>query len=312
MELGITYYFLLFIIYSIAGWTMEVVLKYKENKRFIDRGFLIGPYCPIYGYGAILITLLLYRYKNDPVVLFFMTVLSCGALEYFTSWIMEKLFKARWWDYSKRKFNLDGRVCLGTLIPFGIFGLILTYITNPFFINNFNNINIRVLDVISIIILIIYIIDNIISTIIIIGFRRTTIKVEKEGTHDDTEQITKKVREILAQKSWGYKRLIDAFPRLETIKVRIKEITEEVKESVNELKENMNEKTEDLKTAISEKTEEMKKSITDRTENMRNTINEKKNSFVTDIQRNSKKISVKLNLNGEKLKKKFFGKKLNN
>ena len=225
---------------------------------------------------------------------------------------MEKLFKARWWDYSKRKFNLDGRVCLGTLIPFGIFGLILTYITNPFFINNFNNINIRVLDVISIIILIIYIIDNIISTIIIIGFRRTTIKVEKEGTHDDTEQITKKVREILAQKSWGYKRLIDAFPRLETIKVRIKEITEEVKESVNELKENMNEKTEDLKTAISEKTEEMKKSITDRTENMRNTINEKKNSFVTDIQRNSKKISVKLNLNGEKLKKKFFGKKLNN
>ena len=75
MELGITYYFLLFIIYSIAGWTMEVVLKYKENKRFIDRGFLIGPYCPIYGYGAILITLLLYRYKNDPVVLFFMTVL---------------------------------------------------------------------------------------------------------------------------------------------------------------------------------------------------------------------------------------------
>ena len=312
MNLSITQYFLLFIIYSAAGWTMEVILKYIEYKRFIDRGFLIGPYCPIYGYGALLITILLYRYERDPVVLFLMTVVSCGVLEYFTSWIMEKLFKARWWDYSKKKYNLDGRVCLETLIPFGIFGLILTYITNPLLKNFINNIDIKVLNAISISILIIYIIDNIISMIIIIGFRKTAIKVEKEETHDNTEQITKRVREILAQKSWGYQRLIDAFPSLETIKSRIREIKEEVKENVNEFKDNMNEKTEDLKTAINEKKEEVKRTISDKTENMINTINEKKNSFVADVQNNSKRLKKTLNLNKKKIKKKFFGKKIGN
>ncbi len=309
MNLSITYYFLIFMIYSIAGWILEVTCKYIDYKRFINRGFLIGPYCPIYGFGAVLITFLLYRYERDPIVLFFMTILTSGFLEYFTSWAMEKLFKARWWDYSKRKFNLDGRVCLGTLVPFGIFGLILTYITNPFLINCLNRVNIAVLNIVAIILLAIYLIDNIISTIIIIGFRKTTINVGMTEREDNTEEITKKVREILAQKSWGYKRLIDAFPGLETIKFRIQKITDEVKENVNELKDNINEKAEDLKNAINDKKEEVKNSITNKTEIMRNTITNKKNSFVNDMRNNSEKIKITLNLNKLQIKKRFFGKK---
>lgn len=312
MKLGITYYFLLFMTYSISGWILEVTCKYIDYKRFIDRGFLIGPYCPIYGFGAVLITFLLYRYESDPLVLFFMTVLTCGTLEYFTSWTMEKLFKARWWDYSKRKFNLDGRVCLGTLIPFGIFGLILTYITNPLLISCLDKINITALNIIAVVLFICYIIDNVISTIIIIGFRKTTIKVGIEERGDNTEEITKKVREILSQKSWGYRRLIDAFPSLETIKFKIQEITEEVKENVNELKENINEKAEDLKNAINDKKEEVKNTISNKTEIMRTTITDKKNSFVADVQKNSKKIRVKLNVNSINFKRKFFGKNINN
>lgn len=306
MKLSITYYFLLFMIYSTAGWTMEVVLKYKEHKRFIDRGFLIGPYCPIYGYGAILITTLLYKYNSDPIVLFFMTVLTCGTLEYFTSWIMEKLFKARWWDYSKRRFNLDGRVCLGTLIPFGLFGLILTYFTNPFLINCFDKVDMIVLNIIAGIVFAIYIIDNIISTIIIIGFRKTTIKIGMEKKEDNTEDITRRVREILAQKSWGYRRLIDAFPGLETIKLRIQEITNEVKENVNEIKENINEKAEDLKNVINDKKEEVKNTISNKTENMRTTIINTKTSFVKSMHNNSEKVRLSLDLNKAKFKTRFF------
>lgn len=312
MELSITYYFMIFMIYSISGWILEVTCKYIDYKRFIDRGFLIGPYCPIYGFGAVLITFLLYRYEKDPIVLFFMTVLTCGTLEYFTSWAMEKLFKARWWDYSKRKFNLDGRVCLGTLVPFGIFGLILTYITNPLLINRLNKVNIVTLNIIAIILLVIYMIDNVISTIIILGFRKTTLKVGMKERQDNTEEITKKVREILAQKSWGYKRLIDAFPSLETIKFKIQEITDEVKENVNEFKENINEKAGDIKNAINDKTEEMKNTIANKTENMRNTITNRKNSFVNGMHNNSEKIKISLNVNKSQLKRKLFGKKLNN
>ena len=309
MELNLTYYFLLFIIYSTAGWILEVTCKYIDYKRFINRGFLIGPYCPIYGYGAILITFLLYRYESDPIVLFLMTVLICGTLEYATSWAMEKLFKARWWDYSKRKLNLDGRVCLGTLVPFGIFGMILTYITNPFLINCLNKANPMILNIISVILFSIFIVDNIISTVIIIGFRKTTIKIGKEESQDNTEQITKKVREILSQKSWGYKRLINAFPKLEAIKFKIKEITNEVRENVNEIKDNISERTEDLKTAINDKKTEVKNSISNKTESMKNTLTNTKNSLVSGIQSNTKIIRVKLSLNKTKFKQRFFEKK---
>lgn len=261
MELTLTQYFLLFIIYAFLGWILEVVCKLKEYKRFINRGFLIGPYCPIYGWGAVAITFLLYRYSYDPIILFFMTIITCAVLEYITSWAMEKLFKARWWDYSKRKFNIDGRVCLGTTIPFGLFGLFLTYVSNPFIIEQLNKVDTNILNIIAVIILIVYIVDNVISTIVIIGFRKTAVQVGKEERQDNTEQITKKVREILTQRSWTYRRLVDAYPKFVAIKYKIKEITDEVKENAKEVKNSINEKAQDVKSAINDKKEEVKVSL---------------------------------------------------
>ena len=112
----------------------EVVGKLIEKKKFINRGFLIGPYCPIYGTGAILITFLLKKYVPDPFALFVMAILVCGTLEYLTSYVMEKIYHARWWDYSQRKFNINGRVCLNTIIPFGLLGMFIMYVSNPFLI----------------------------------------------------------------------------------------------------------------------------------------------------------------------------------
>ncbi len=89
-------YFLLFIIYAVIGWCMEVICKLIQYKKFVDRGFLIGPYCPIYGVGALLITFFLNKYVQDPVVLFVMAVVVCGILEYLTSYFMEKIYHARW------------------------------------------------------------------------------------------------------------------------------------------------------------------------------------------------------------------------
>ena len=113
-------YFLLFMIYAVAGWIMEVTCKIIQYKRFINRGFLIGPYCPIYGYGALLITFLLGRYKYDALVLFVMAIVVCGTLEYLTSLVMEKMFKARWWDYSDKPFNFHGYICLEFSLIWGL------------------------------------------------------------------------------------------------------------------------------------------------------------------------------------------------
>ena len=124
-------FFLLFIIYSFMGWLMEVIVVSIAKHKLSSRGFLIGPVCPIYGYGVVLVSLLLQKYQNDIVILFFMSVIICGILEYFTSFFMEKIFKARWWDYSKKKFNINGRICLENLIWFGIACCIVIYIFNP-------------------------------------------------------------------------------------------------------------------------------------------------------------------------------------
>ena len=163
MEYSIATYFLYFIIIAICGWIMEVVLQLIQKHKFSDRGFLIGPYCPIYGCGGLLITFCLTGIKEHPVALFSMAILICGILEYATSYVMEKIFHARWWDYSENKYNINGRVCLETIIPFGILGVILIYIVNPFIFNNLTKIPENILNIIAIAIALLFVIDNIVS-----------------------------------------------------------------------------------------------------------------------------------------------------
>ncbi len=232
--IDIRIYFLLFMIYAILGWCMEVTCKLIQYKRFINRGFLIGPYCPIYGYGAILITFLLKKYTDDPIILFFMAIIICGTLEYLTSYFMEKIFKARWWDYSQKKFNINGRVCLNTIVPFGLLGLFIMYISNPFFISKIQLLPEIWLNILFWTLLVIYIVDNIVSGIVIRYVKKTEKIVGKDL--DNTEEITKKVKEVLQNKSMLHRRLLNAYPSLEAVKIKIKEKKEEIKEKVEEQK----------------------------------------------------------------------------
>ncbi len=202
-------YFLYFIIYSFIGWSMEVICKLFEQKRFINRGFLIGPICPIYGYGVLAIILLIGKPSKDILAVFLKSILVCSILEYFTSYFMEKLFKARWWDYSKRKFNINGRICLETMIPFGLLGCLVVYLVHPCITNIVNLINPTILIIISIILFIIYLIDNIISFNVM-----NKIKKEiKRQSKDNTEIIRKKVLEWIDSNSYLYKHIKSAYPK---------------------------------------------------------------------------------------------------
>lgn len=122
-----------FYMYAILGWICECIYCSVPAKKWINRGMLIGPYCPIYGFGALLILFLLEPYYNDPIVLFVFAVVVTSVLEYITSWVLEKLFHTKWWDYSKRSFNLNGRVCLLNSTLFGGLGLALVYLIHPWF-----------------------------------------------------------------------------------------------------------------------------------------------------------------------------------
>lgn len=217
MIIEIEKYVALFFIYSFLGWLMESVGDSIKKKKFINRGFLIGPYCPIYGTGVLLITVLLRKYNGDIWITFFMSLLICGTLEYMTSYIMEKIFKARWWDYSTKRFNLNGRICAETMIPFGILGTLVICVINPIFEYLLNLFNFETIKIVAIILFVIYLIDNIISLTIMFGFKGTLKTVEKDGT----EEITKKVKKILINKNVLYKRLVEAFPNFMNPKERL-------------------------------------------------------------------------------------------
>ena len=123
---------LLFTIYSLLGWVCESTYCSILAKKLINRGFLNGPFCPIYGVGALLIVKLLSPFSDNLVILFFASLLLTSLLEYLTGFAMEKLFHAKWWDYSHRRFNIQGRVCLGNALIFGVMGVVVMRLVHPF------------------------------------------------------------------------------------------------------------------------------------------------------------------------------------
>ncbi len=125
--------FLLFLIYSCIGYICEVIYCSCLVRRFVDRGFLRGPICPIYGFGALLVLSLLQPWSTTWVPLYIAAVIITSVLEYVTSWLMEVLFHTKWWDYSHNKFNINGRVCLLNSLLFGVMSLIAVHFVHPVF-----------------------------------------------------------------------------------------------------------------------------------------------------------------------------------
>ena len=224
--------FLLFIIYSSLGWLMEIIVTLYNKKKFINRGFLIGPYCPIYGWGCLSLIILLDKYKSNIIILFMMSIIICSILEYYTSYFMEKLFKTRWWDYSQKKYNINGRICLETMIPFGILGCIVICIINPTLVGILNKMPTNIMNFLAIILFIIFLVDNIISIDIIFKLRNVVSKYEK----DEKEEIKKKVKDMFMNNGILQRRLVKAFPSMKSYKDRLIELKEKIDRKLEKMK----------------------------------------------------------------------------
>lgn len=199
--------FILFLIYAFIGWIMEVIMALIKEKKFINRGFLIGPIIPIWGAGAILITLILK--PSDSIFNLIISSAFIGSfLEYVVNYLMEVLFKARWWDYSHLPFNVNGRIWLGSSLLFGLCGFLIIYYFNPFFLGIINKIDFTFLKRVDIVFFIILMVDLVISCNIINKLNLSAYYLKK----DYTEEVSKKVKTILIEKSRSFKRLLEAFP----------------------------------------------------------------------------------------------------
>ena len=195
MDINIILYFITYLIlYSFAGWVLESVCKTIEQRKFVNSGFLHGPFCPIYGFGAIIMLLCLNFLKEKPIVLFIAAFFVLSIWEYLVGLFLEKVFKTKYWDYSHLKFNIHGRVCLKNSLFWGLLGVVFVRYIHPFIDGYVKIVPIDLLLYINIIIGIAILVDLVFSIIAVVNFETMVNKINELG--DNIKEKAKELKEL--------------------------------------------------------------------------------------------------------------------
>lgn len=255
MEYSFLEIIIYFITYSFLGWVMESIFRSISEKKIINTGFLKGPFCPIYGVGAIIMLLFLKRFSDNLAVLFIVSVVVLTIWEYLVGVLLEKLFHTKYWDYSKNKFNFQGRICLTNSIFWGILGVVFVKYIHPAIENLIEKIDVRILIFVYSILGIVILVDMITSIVKVKNIKVTLEKIEKlnneireklkeENVQYIIEQLKYKRNKTILRLYKNVYRLKKAFPAINTKeitevlskKVELKEIKEEIKQRIEKRK----------------------------------------------------------------------------
>lgn len=258
--------FLLFTVYSFLGWACESIYCSLFAGKFINRGFLSGPFCPVYGVGGILVTAVLSPLQNNVAVLYLAAVFLTSTLEYFTGLTLEKLFNVKYWDYSKYKINLHGRICLKNSLIFGAMSVTFILYINPVLLDFLRALPKFILPIISAFLIAYFITDTYITSRAMLRLNGKLSELQqvideiKEKAHTATvekiEVLQATIADLLDEKTksrikWLYekkdllesgirltqRRLIKAFPTMMSFRYneslqRIKEIIQSGKDFI--------------------------------------------------------------------------------
>lgn len=175
IDKNIFFFICAFFVYCFIGWIYEVIWEFKVGNGFVNRGFLYGPYLPIYGFGVLTLYFILKKFLKTklkigkinimPIFVFVMILVIASIIEYVASFGMEVLFQKRWWDYSYDFININGRVSLRNSSLLALGALILLYIVHPILEKIFSKVNPKVLKIMSFVIVIVMSVDFIITAI---------------------------------------------------------------------------------------------------------------------------------------------------
>lgn len=180
-----------FIIYSFFGWVMESILKTYLQKKPVNSGFLYGPFCPIYGFGAIIMFLFLKDFRDHILLLFIISFFILSIWEYVVGWLLEKVFHTTYWDYTENRFNIKGRVCLMNSLFWGFLGVVFTRYIHPFFMEKIDLIPQNILIYVTTIIAFSMLVDGIISAI-----KVSNLKEKLENLKELSSIIKEKIEEL--------------------------------------------------------------------------------------------------------------------
>ncbi len=229
----LSYWFWIFLIYSFLGYICEVICSSIWQKKLVNRGFLCGPWLPIYGVGSIFILFTLLRFKNDPLMVFILGAVITSALEYFTSFLLEKIFHNKWWDYEDHKCNINGRICLQNTLLFGMGSLAIIYLADPLVTKFLNNISSLGMNILALVFFLLFLIDCVYSFVVAYNLRNRIIICE-ELKKQKIAKIPGMLEQIIKERVENFKtypkRLLDAFPNLKRYNYKELEIMKKVRE----------------------------------------------------------------------------------
>jgi len=261
-------YFSYFVFYSFLGWICETTYCFIIDKQYVNRGFLNGPFCPIYGVGALSVIIMLTPVSDNIILIFLSAMIFTSILEYITGFLLEVIFNLKWWNYSNYRFNIKGRVCLLNSILFGILSVVTVKVINPVIAELLNNIQSSIIIWICNILIIVFLYDTIITVykVLQLGGKLEEMHVlfeelrEKSEIYKDIvqqnldkfdelieyenekityvkEQINKlkmKWERVIAKNKSVNKRIINAFPNIKSLKYESS--LERLKEEIRKIK----------------------------------------------------------------------------
>lgn len=265
MDENLLLYLIYFFIYAFIGWVVEVSYHAVTIGKFINRGFLSGPYCPIYGFGAISVIYFLTDIaEKNKLVLFIGSIAIATAIEIVAGFLLEKIFHERWWDYSDRKLNIGGYVCLEFSVIWGLFCFLLYEAVHPLVKNIVGLIPLNMLKYLDLGLVIIMTIDLIATINTLIGINKKLKVLDKirmdirkvsdrigtrvydrtialENKQEEIKknpeiiEIENRIRELKERKAiLGERRILRAFPnltdRLEETQIAYEELKERIKD----------------------------------------------------------------------------------
>jgi len=231
-------WFLWLIAYSFLGWVYESTLCSIKEKQIVNRGFLNSPVCPVYGFGSLALIFLLYQRIDNVVILFFASMLITCIVEYATSVLLEKLFHAKWWDYSRHHFNIQGRVSLFVAMIFGTMSIVIIKYIHPFLSSKIAQLPDWVQIVFSVVIFILLMVDLYVTVTHLLALKGRLEEVQSainefleehakragELKHalldklEESEFYSDHIKSLLSINKFHNRRIVRAFPKLRYIK----------------------------------------------------------------------------------------------
>lgn len=282
---------LLFFVYSFLGWCVEVAFVAVTLGEVTNRGFLHGPVCPIYGCGMLGVLIILSPIEDSVLLLFFGGMLICSAVELFGGWILDKIFHMRWWDYSGKKFNIGGYICLAFSIMWGIAVVFAVKFVHPPIMSLIKRIPEGIQMVIIIVLSVIIIVDMIVTLKNLIGMKKSLGQLDRMA--EELQEIGDQLKDIVgnsaitvAEKAGEGKEIWDE--KTAASREMIASATEAGKEIIATATENSREKiasaTEAGKEKIASATEEQREKFA----NQRKELENKMDAIIENLQKKTK------------------------